>query len=1191
MRARLLQWLLAGFLLPLVTLLAVSFWLLFTPNGARWALQQVPGLHYKRLQGTIMTGLDAQNLHYRGKQLRFDAERLSWRGHPLDLLAGDLRLSRLHLDRAQLDLPPPAASTAPLRLDWPSLPLWTRLFSLSLPDAAVRDLTVTQGQGAPFHLDAASWRQLRWNRGWLQAKKLVVSLPQGRLQADALVGVWARRLGLEARFSPHARKASESTEIVFKTQWRSQGPKGVGGPLQIVYRHGKQTERLDSQVLVAPEQLELAQITLHTPALTRPAHGQLRVNLPRQLHGDYRISARFSDIRPPLSAKPLKGADLGLSLQLRGTPAHYAGTLQLAAAPGIAELKTQVVGTAQQLDLHYHGAIFGGTLLPAQLQLRLKPQLSVSGDLRLQKLLLQRLDPSLPGQISANLHVDALETKAGWQGRSALQLLPSQIDRQQLQGQGKVRFHPAGFDLENAQFHGPGVKLTGSGNLQQGLKLSLDVQQWQGFLPGARGRSTVEALVARTGKAWHGSVRLLAEDLHYHGDSLQQAHLRANLSPAQALSAEARIHDLQVAKRQIDLELGAHGPLQALQTDLKARSGGNRVDLAGELQKAPTSWRMQLQTLTLDGPQIGPWRLAQPAQLVWQNAGQGSIQHFRLDGANGARIDANGQYSGPKGPAQVDLRLHGLPLDFHDQSLDGGVRGRWDAALQGRCQGSCTLNGDWQVRDTVLHWQQDRVHRSLPIQRFVGQLHWQADGLKLHSDLELGKGFGDVHLQLASPMVLRLPFALPKQAPLQGTLRADLAGPLFAALPLKTLQFKNQGSAHLDLAIAGELAKPQWTGTGKISDLAFYAPQAGLYVHKIAADLHGNGQELVIDRIQADSGEGQIEGSGSVHWQPALNFQLAIRGSRFTAVNLPQVQAAVSPDLRVQGDSKNIDVQGSVHTDRLRILGTDFGGPQPSSDVVYVKNAKKPSVGPALSADIRVSLGKDAKVLIGGLRAGLTGDLQVHMEHGGPPSMDGTLRMVDGHYDIYGNSLKFERGAILFRGPPNAATLDVLAVRTIKNSNSFAVDNRPILAGVEVNGTLSHPQVSLYSDPSMAQSDILSYLVLGTPSTGLQSQNALLSAAAGQLFSAGSSALFGGSGGSGPGGFDFGVTSNGSNTLSGAMVTLGRYITPDLYLSVGQSIIGQGTVARLRYSLTRNIELQTESGTQNGANIFYRIDF
>ncbi|MBU2763064.1 DUF490 domain-containing protein [Acidithiobacillus caldus] len=1191
MRARLLQWLLAGFLLPLATLLALLFWLLFTPSGARWALQQVPGLHYSSLRGTLMTGLDAHDLRYASANLHIAAKRLSWRGHPMDLLTGELRLSHLRLETAQVELPPPAASNTALRLDWPVLPLWTRLFTLSLPDAAIHQLSVIQGSAAPFRLDSASWRELRWDHGWLLADKLAATLPQGQLQADASVGIWARRLSLMAHFSPPASRAAGTTEIVLKTHWKSQGRRGIGGPLEVAYRRGKLTESLTSTLLMAPTRLELGHILLHTPALTSPVHGELRVDLPQTLHGDYQIAGQFTGIRPPLKGKPLKGADVALSLHLRGTPQHYAGSVQLIAAPGIARLQTELQGTAQQLDVRYKGAILGGTLLPAQLQLQFKPHLALHGDLRLQELPTQRLDPALPGQISAELHVDAVKAKAGWQGQSTLRLLPSQIHRQSLQGQARVQFSAAGFDLRDARFYGPGVKLTGSGNLQQGLRLAAYVQQWQGLVPGARGHSSLQATLARTGKAWHGSVQLLAEDLHYRSESLRRAQLHATLSPAQILSADAQVEDLYIGKRQVDLELAAMGPLQALHTELKARSAGNRVDLAGELRKTPASWRLQLQTLALDGPEIGPWRLAQPAQVLWQNSGQASIQNFRLNGAHGARIDADGQYSGPKGPAKVDLRLHEIPLDFHDDSMNGGVRGRCDAALKGQCQGSCTLTADWRVQDTVLHWHQDRVAKSLPIQRFVGKLSWQTDGLQLQSDLELGHGFGNMHLHLASPMVLRLPFTLQKQAPLQGTLRTDLAGPLFAALPLKPLQFKDQGSAHLDLTIGGEVAKPQWSGSGRIRDLAFYAPQAGLFVHKIAADLRGNGQELVIDGLQADSGDGQIEGSGSVHWQPALHFQLGIRGNRFTAVNLPQVQAAVSPDLTVRGDSKRIDIAGSVHTDRLRILGTDFGGPQPSSDVVYVKNAKKPSVGPALSADIRVSLGHDAKVLIGGLRAGLAGDLQVRMENGGPPSMDGTLRMVDGHYDIYGNSLTFERGAILFRGPPNAATLDVLAVRTIKNSNSFAVDNRPIQAGVEVNGTLTHPQVSLYSDPSMAQSDILSYLVLGTPSTGLQSQNALLSAAAGQLFSAGSSALFGNHGNGGPGGFDFGVTSNGSNTLSGAMVTLGRYITPDLYLSVGQSIIGQGTVARLRYRLTRNIELQTESGTQNGANIFYRIDF
>lgn len=197
--------------------------------------------------------------------------------------------------------------------------------------------------------------------------------------------------------------------------------------------------------------------------------------------------------------------------------------------------------------------------------------------------------------------------------------------------------------------------------------------------------------------------------------------------------------------------------------------------------------------------------------------------------------------------------------------------------------------------------------------------------------------------------------------------------------------------------------------------------------------------------------------------------------------------------------------------------------------------------------------------------------------------------MVNGHYDIYGHSLDFERGSINFHGAASQANLDVLAVRTIKNSDSFAVDNTPVKAGVQVTGTLQVPQVNLYSNPSMSQADILSYLLLSTPSSGLGNQDELLSAAAGTLFSASRAALFGNS--LSNSGIDVGVTSNGQQGLSGAMVTLGHYLTPDLYLSVGQSVMGNGTVARLRYRVSKHIELQTENGTQNGANIFYRIDF
>lgn len=124
----------------------------------------------------------------------------------------------------------------------------------------------------------------------------------------------------------------------------------------------------------------------------------------------------------------------------------------------------------------------------------------------------------------------------------------------------------------------------------------------------------------------------------------------------------------------------------------------------------------------------------------------------------------------------------------------------------------------------------------------------------------------------------------------------------------------------------------EWYSTTTGSGL--FRPQAGLDVRDVGAQLVGDGKEVKIDQLQAISGSGQISGTGIVQLQQANDFTLHVTGKNFTTLNLPQVQAAVSPDLSISGTLKKIDVQGNVHTDHLRILGTNFSGPKPSGDVV-----------------------------------------------------------------------------------------------------------------------------------------------------------------------------------------------------------------------------------------------------------------
>jgi translocation and assembly module TamB len=177
--------------------------------------------------------------------------------------------------------------------------------------------------------------------------------------------------------------------------------------------------------------------------------------------------------------------------------------------------------------------------------------------------------------------------------------------------------------------------------------------------------------------------------------------------------------------------------------------------------------------------------------------------------------------------------------------------------------------------------------------------------------------------------------------------------------------------------------------------------------------------------------------------------------------------------------------------------------------------------------------------------------------------------------------LKITRGRILFAGGPvDRPTLDILALRTIGE----------IKAGVQVGGTPREPVVKLYSDPVMPDTDVLSYIVLGHPMGGDRESAGLLMGAAGALLSRGESAvlqdrlqrrL----------GVDVLTIESGGGEVASSMVTIGKYLSPRLYISYGQSLFTGSNVAKLRYEISKHWELESKMGTESGVDLFYKIEF
>jgi translocation and assembly module TamB len=63
----------------------------------------------------------------------------------------------------------------------------------------------------------------------------------------------------------------------------------------------------------------------------------------------------------------------------------------------------------------------------------------------------------------------------------------------------------------------------------------------------------------------------------------------------------------------------------------------------------------------------------------------------------------------------------------------------------------------------------------------------------------------------------------------------------------------------------------------------------------------------------------------------------------------------------------------------------------------------------------------------------------------------------------------------------------------------------------------------------------------------------------------------------------------GSATQS--IVTLGRHLQPNLYISYGRSLFNEDYYVTLRYTPSRRWEVESKAGAQTGANLYYRIEF
>ena len=163
--------------------------------------------------------------------------------------------------------------------------------------------------------------------------------------------------------------------------------------------------------------------------------------------------------------------------------------------------------------------------------------------------------------------------------------------------------------------------------------------------------------------------------------------------------------------------------------------------------------------------------------------------------------------------------------------------------------------------------------------------------------------------------------------------------------------------------------------------------------------------------------------------------------------------------------------------------------------------------------------------------------------------------------------------------------LDIRAARSILGASGGQSDDT-ITAGLQIRGTALVPVLTVYSTPAMEQSEALSYLITGKPLSGLKSgEGDMLGSAARALGSAGGDLLAKGIGART--GLDVGVSD--SSALGGSAFTVGKYLSPKLYLSYGVGLFTPGEVVSLKYLFSKRWNFEAQNATTgNRAGINYR---
>ncbi len=562
-----------------------------------------------------------------------------------------------------------------------------------------------------------------------------------------------------------------------------------------------------------------------------------------------------------------------------------------------------------------------------------------------------------------------------------------------------------------------------------------------------------------------------------------------------------RLKDLGVTAKMdgiVDLSAKINGPLNAPEIGVnvglrnfvwKNRPVGNvNADLSYRNGRAELALRSKVGRGTVDGRASVPLAVdLGRGKFTWDPSGQSEVE-LRVDGLDRTMLAPLGRV-----PEEALLEL----------SLRAQAKGNlaeFGATLEAHGQLGHKLIGGAPVHITA-----DIKPRSQALRFHIGPHKWAGE-IEVKADTR------------ADVMALASGRASAGDIPFVASMAAKELDTRFMQAFVPREYYDMNGLLNARFDAKGTFADPEVRGAAKLRRGSITVLQLQQRIRKIDLDVRAEGRRIVLERLTAESGKGQLSASATLDLPRGgmkLTGEVELRKFPLVRPGLPQMQIDTQVAAQVVASAEQTDVKVQVRGTRVAVTGYTIDPPKriPENRRVTFRDqqvlipvatsgtaevtaeneerAPKPATpAPSKRFAVHIKLVDPVEIRGPAIEMAWKGAVTAIRE-GEHREVTGKLIARDGHFDLLGNSFKVESGEVTL--PADEDTVDPF-IHVVARTSAPTAE-----VTATVKGRVSRPELRFSSEPAMPQSQILTLLLTGSADASEADEQRVLAQAAALL--------------------------------------------------------------------------------------------